>query len=176
MRYLLALLALLTVACSDDLTKPTLAPADTGEAWAYNPYYPNAPICPDNGTVNGAFMVRLHSWFAHNPTWLTISPISTGEQRKLQAEVYSYYGGSSICRNMHDLVNWVIQDPPEAGLKTEEEPFYTHYRIEQFRHIFGTGDGSDRVIASVGPRQTCCPAKAVSGVAADTVKIHMGGF
>ena len=172
MRYLLALLALLTVAaCSDDLTRPTtLTPVDT-EAWAYTPYYPDAPYCPDG--TNGAFLVRVHSYWTHAPASLTITPTSTAQQRKLQAEVYSYIG-STICRNMTDLVTWTVQDAPSSPLVTAIDGTYQHIRITKLMHI-GFGDGVDRTIAAVGPKQLP-GGGTTSGVAADTVKIIMDGF
>jgi hypothetical protein len=165
-------MALVLACSSEQATGPGMQPVEPTLPWAYNPFYPDAPYCPDG--TNGAFLVRVHSYWTHAPASLTITPSSTGGQRQLQAEVYSYDGGF-ICRNMWDLVTWTIQDAPSSPLVTGFTPFYIHPRITQLEHI-NFGNGTDRVIASVGPKQTCCPTQAVGGVAADTVIINMSGF
>lgn len=172
-------LVLNLAACESQPTEaspPTMVPADE-LGFEYNPLYPNAPFCEDVGQVNGAFLVRLHSWYSHVPLSLTIAPNSTDSQRRLQAEVYSYYGSGQICRNMTGPITWAVIDAPSPPLVTGRDPFYSHVRIEAFRHIpFSGDDGSDKAIATVSPKQSCCPINTLPGGAADSVTIIMSGF
>jgi hypothetical protein len=168
---LLAILAL-TACQPDDTTSPGLEPVNPPLAAVYPRLYPDAPICP-SGT-EGAFAVRIHTYFAANPPSVSWYPEHTGDQLGLQAEVYSYTPTWQVCWNHWDKVTWPILDAPAPPLVTARDNNYTHYRIERFRHINDDDGGLDRVIACVSPRQVAFSAP-VPGCAADTILVSWIG-
>lgn len=176
MRYLLIIPLLALLACeSERTTAPTSdwEIPDAPMAAVYPRLYPDAPMCP-SGT-NGAFVVRIHSYFAAAPASVTWTPSHTGEERRLQAEVYSYTPTWQVCWNHWDGVSWSIVDAPSPPLVTAFDLDYSHYRIEQFRHKPGTFNGLDRIILCVSPRQKAFEPP-VAGCAADTILVSMSGF
>ena len=166
----MAVIALVALVACESPAGPGMRPENA--VGLYTPTYPDAPFC-DAGT-NGAWFVRIHSYYAHNPPSVTVTPESTAEQRKLAAEVYSYDEWGSVCRNMTDGISWTIVDAPAPPLVTQFDS-YSHIRIKQIKHKAGVGGGLDRVIATVTPGQTCCPLGS-SPSAADTILVSMQGF
>jgi hypothetical protein len=171
--FFAALAALTLAACQTDSTSPSLEPVNPPLAAVYPRLYPDAPMCPDG--TNGAFVVRIHTYFAANPPSVTWLPTHTEEQVGLQAEVYSYTPTWQVCWNHWDTVEWTILDAPSSPLLTAFNNNYSHYRIRRFKHKVGTFNGLDRIVLGVSPKQVAF-GPPVAGAATDTILVNWSGF